>query len=111
MCTGEFKEIKIIGRYANSQLGVKLFSNGDNSFDVCAYLYAQGDWMPLGNAEEVNNFASESEAIEHGIKVIKEQIKYWDWALSENCTDENSKTAARRYLGISSQTMPTLQLN
>lgn len=67
--------------------------------------------MPLGDAEEVNCFASESEAIEHGIKVIKEQIKYWDWALSENCTDENSKTAVRRYLGISSQTMPTLQIN
>ena len=88
-----------------------MFSNGDNTFDVCAYHYAQGDWMSLGNAEEVNSFASERDAIEHGIKVIKEQIKYWDWALSENCTDENSKTAARRYLGISSQTMPTLQLN
>ena len=52
----------------------------------------------LGNAEEVNSFASERDAIEHGIKVIKEQIKYWDWALSENCTDESSKTAVRAIL-------------
>ena len=36
------EEIKIVGRYANLQLGVKLFPNGDNTFDVCAYHYAQG---------------------------------------------------------------------
>ena len=48
-------EIKIVGRYANLQLGVELFPNGDNSFDVCAYIYAQGEWMPLGDAEEINN--------------------------------------------------------
>ena len=28
------EEIKIVGRYANLQLGVKLFPNGDNTFDV-----------------------------------------------------------------------------
>ena len=39
--TGE-NEIKIVGRYANSQLGVKLFPNVDNTFDVCAYINAQG---------------------------------------------------------------------
>ena len=104
------EEIKIVGRYANLQFGVKLFPNGDNTFDVCAYHYAQGGWMPLGDAEGLNNFASESEAIEHGINVIKEQTKYWDWALSEDCTEENTKSAVRRFLGISSQTMPILQL-
>ena len=36
------EEIKIVGRYANSQLGVKLFPNVDNTFDVCAYINAQG---------------------------------------------------------------------
>ena len=30
-------EIKIVGRYANLQLGVELFPNGDNTFDVCAF--------------------------------------------------------------------------
>ena len=103
-------EIKIVGRYANLQLGVELFPNGDNTFDVCAYIYAQGEWMPLGDAEEVNNFASESEAVDHGINVIKEQTKYWDWALSEDCSEENRKSAVRRFLGISSQTTPTLKL-
>ena len=104
------EEIKIVGRYANLQLGVKLFPNGDNTFDVCAYHYAQGGWMPLGDAEGLNNFASESEAIEHGINVIKEQTKYWDWALSEDCTEENTKSAVRSFLGISSQTTPELNL-
>ena len=107
--TGE-NEIKIVGRYAHLQLGVELFPNGDNTFDVCAYLYAQGDWTPLGDAEEVNNFASEIEAVEHGINIIKEQTKYWDWALSEDCTEENTKSAVRRLLGISSQTKPELNL-
>ena len=104
------EEIKIVGRYANLQLGVKLFTNGDNTFDVCAYHYTQGDWMPLGDAEEDNTFASENEAIEHGINVIKEQTKYWDWALSEDCTEENTKSAVRSFLGISSQTTPELNL-
>ena len=104
------EEIKIVGRYANLKLGVELFPNGDNTFDVCAYHYAQGDWMPLGDAEDVNNFASESEALEHGINVIKGQTKYWDWALSEDCTEENTKSAVRRFLGISSQTKPELNL-
>ena len=103
-------EIKIVGRYANLPLGVELFPNGDNTFDVCAYIYAQGEWMPLGDAEEVNNFASESEAVEHGINIIKEQTKYWDWALSEDCTDEATKKAVRQFLEISSQSTPTLQL-
>ena len=103
-------EIKIVGRYANLQLGVELFPNGDNTFDVCAYIYAQREWMPLGDAEEVNNFASESEALEHGINVIKGQTKYWDWVLSEDCTEENTKYAVRRFLGISSQTAPILQI-
>ena len=104
------EDIKIVGRYANLQLGVKLFPNGDNTFDVCAYHYAQGDWLPLGDAEDVNDFASEKEAVEHGIKVIKEQVKYWDWALSEQCTDEDTKKAVRRLLEISANVIPTLQL-
>ena len=104
------EEIKIVGRFANLQLGVKLFPNGDNTFDVCAYHFAQGDWLPLGDAEDVNNFASEKEAVEHGIKVIKEQIAHWDWALSEDCTDEATKKAVRQFLEISSQLTPTLQL-
>ena len=104
------EEIKIVGRYANLQLGLKLFPNGDNTFDVCAYHYTQGDWMPLGDAEEDNTFASENEAIEHGINVIKEQTKYWDWVLSEDCTEENTKSAVRSFLGISSQTTPELNL-
>ena len=104
------EDIKIVGRYANLQLGVKLFPNGDNTFDVCAYHYAQGDWLPLGDAEDVNDFASEKEAIEHGINVIKEQVKYWDWALSEQCTDEDTKKAVRRLLEISANVTPTLQL-
>lgn len=104
------EEIKIVGRYANLQLGVKLFPNGDNSFDVCAYHYAQDDWMPLGDAEDVNNFASESEAIEHGINVIKEQTKYWDWALSEDCTDQDAQTAVRHLLNFQSHGIPILTL-
>ena len=104
------EEIKIVGRYANLQLGVKLISCSDNTFDVCAYHYAQGDWMPLGDAEEDNTFASENEAIEHGINVIKEQTKYWDWALSEDCTEENTKSAVRSFLGISSHTTPLFLL-
>ena len=104
------EEIKIVGRYANLQLGVKLFPSVDNTFDVCAYHYAQGGWMPLGDAEGLNNFASESEAIEHGINVIKEQTKYWDWTLSEGCTEENTKSAVRRFLGISSHTTPLFLL-
>ena len=104
------EDIKIVGRYANLQLGVKLFPNGDNTFDVCAYHFAQGDWLPLGDAEDVNNFASEKEAIEYGINVIKEQVKYWDWALSEQCTDEDTKKAVRRLLEISANVTPTLQL-
>ena len=104
------EEIKIVGRYANLKLGVELFPNGDNTFDVCAYIYVQGDWMPLGDAEEINNFASESEAVEHGINVIKEQTKYWDWALSENCTEENTKSAVCRFLGIPLQATPKLNL-
>ena len=47
---------------------------------------------------------------EHGINVIKEQTKYWDWALSEDCTEENTKSAVRSFLGISSQTTPELNL-
>ena len=104
------EDIKIVGRYANLQFGVKLFPIGDNTFDVCAYHYAQGDWLPLGDAEDVNNFASEKEAIEYGINVIKEQVKYWDWALSDDCTEEDTKKAVRRLLEISSNVIPTLQL-
>lgn len=107
--TGE-NEIKIVGRYANLQLGVELFPNGDNTFDVCAYIYAQGEWMPLGDAEEVNNFASKSEAVEHGINIIKEQTKYWDWVLSEECTGKKAKSAVRNFLDIPSKTTPTLKL-
>ena len=51
-------EIKIVGRYANLQLGVELFPNGDNTFDVCAYIYAQGEWMPLGDAEADSYFTT-----------------------------------------------------
>ena len=97
-------EIKIVGRYANLQLGVELFPNGDNTFDVCAYIYAQGEWMPLGDAEEVNNFASESEAVEHGINIIKDQTKYWDWALSKECTEEEAKSVVRNFLDIPAPT-------
>ena len=104
------EEIKIVGRYANLQLGVKLFPNGDNTFDVCAYHYAQGGWMPLGDAEGLNIFASESEAIEHGINIIKEQTKYWDWALSEECTEEKAKSAVRNFLDIPTHTTPTLHI-
>ena len=104
------EEIKIVGRYANFQLGVKLFPNGDNTFDVCAYIYAQGEWMPLGDAEEVNNFASESEAADHGINIIKEQTKYWDWALSEECTEEKAKSLVRNFLDIPANTTPTLHI-
>ena len=107
--TGE-NEIKIVGRYANLQLGVELFPNGDNTFDVCAYIYAQGEWMPLGDAEEVNNFASKSEAVEHGINIIKEQTKYWDWALSEECTEEKAKSLVRNFLDIPAHTTPTLHI-
>ena len=102
--------IKIIGRYANLQLGVSLFPNGDNTFDVIAYHYTQGEWLPLGDAEDVNSFATEKEAVEHGIDIIKEQVKYWDWALSDECTDEDCKKAVCRLLEISSSTIPTLQL-
>ena len=102
------EDIKIVGRYANLQLGVKLFPNGDNTFDVCAYHYAQGDWLPLGDAEDINDFTSEKEAIEHGVNVIKEQVKYWDWALSEQCTDKDSQKAVRYLLEISANVIPTL---
>lgn len=102
--------IKIIGRYANLQLGVSLFPNGDNTFDVFAYHYTQGEWLPLGDAEDVNNFATEKEAFEQGIKVIKEKVKYWDWALSDECTDEDCKNAVHRLLEISPSSIPILQL-
>lgn len=104
------EEIKIVGRYANLQFGVKLFPNDNPAFDVCTYHYTQGEWLPLGDAEDVNNFATEKEAVAHGISVIKEQVKYWDWALSAECTDETSKKAIRRLLEISSSITPTLQL-
>ena len=104
------ESIKIVGRYANLQLGVELFPNGDNTFDVCAYINTQGEWIPLGNAEDTNNFASESEAVEHGIKVIKEQTKYWDWALSKECTEEKAKSLVRNFLDIPAHTTPTLHI-
>ena len=92
------------------ELGVKLFQNDDNTFDVCAYHYMQGDWMPLGDAEEENHFATESEALEHGISIIKNQTDYWDWALSEECTNERIKTTVCQNLDISPGMKPILHL-
>lgn len=102
--------IKVVGSYACLELGVKLFQNDDNTFDVCAYHYMQGDWMPLGDAEEENHFATESEAIEYGISIIKDQTDYWDWALSEECTNERIKTTVCQNLDISPGMKPILHL-
>lgn len=71
-------KIIIVGNYGSFDLGVKLFLNSDNTFDVCAYYYDTECWMPLGDAEEENHFATESEAIEYGISIIKDQTDFWD---------------------------------
>lgn len=73
-------KIRIVGGYKNIHLGIKLFPNEDGTFESLAYYCYKGevDWYPIGDAEATNRFATEDEASEFAISILKDQISFWE---------------------------------
>ena len=68
-----FTEQHRIGGYRTA---VETFRTESGGYDVAAYYHDDqlNEWTAVGDAEKVNNFASEDEARQRGMEILHEEL-------------------------------------